>query len=841
MKINTNKKNIINDSHKDELEIIEEKGEIENLNGKVLHNSEQNEYKFSFFKKPITNLLPTKELTLEEVYNLIISDEYKEVTSSGLALEIVSDFKEHKKHKYDYVTFNGTFTQRNDKSLIKASGLFIIDIDNLDDNLIVVKDRLITDKILSPQLIFISPSGKGIKVVVRIDTSLIELENNFKKMNFIWTGVNNYFSKEYNDLIKANENGDFIDGACKDLSRACFLCRDENAFLNINPKSLEKSFFTEYKANKALTGTNEDLWVSPTTTLDTLAKRHTFTADNHHGELIKFIGAAKSISTSEEDVFKYIDNNISIAQNSGDFDYKVLKETIRSIYRQYDTDTKGVKKLSSIEFTFVIFIFKFNKGLKDYVLDRLFMDGIRNELHTAGFSKRKISKNEFIFIQKRGIVIIEVTAEIMKDYFVRKIDKIDKNFSVSYQNKNYQIPYELAKEIFFKKSNEIFNDKWLQQLQINEDEILKDTEDEMYFFFKNAKVTVTKERILKEPINELENINYCIWEEQIIQHDFEYIDDYKTCYFYKFLKNVTNHDKDRWLTMISGIGYLLNHYFKESEGQAVILYDETITDLTTPMGGSGKGLIVSAIKQLRNVSKIDGKHLQSDNRFKWEQVTPSTQVVWLDDVKADFDFSILHSNLTDGWTIERKYKPQFIIEPINSPKTVICSNSIIKRDGSTNKRRQHIIELSDFYSSRIVRGDEKPIEEIHGCLFFSKTQWDANEWNMFYSLLFDAAFQYLNTGLVYNKGVNVEINSLKQATNSDFVSWVQEQEFELNEKYDTKKCYNQFVDMYYGTNYQIGQRTFTTFLNHYANYMGWKHSNKQSNGISYFSFSAKSI
>jgi hypothetical protein len=38
------------------------------------------------------------------------------------------------------------------------------------------------------------------------------------------------------------------------------------------------------------------------------------------------------------------------------------------------------------------------------------------------------------------------------------------------------------------------------------------------------------------------------------------------------------------------------------------------------------------------------------------------QVVWIDDIKPDFDFSLLHSNLTDGWTIERKNLPQFLMQ-----------------------------------------------------------------------------------------------------------------------------------------------------------------------------------
>jgi hypothetical protein len=290
--------------------------------------------------------------------------------------------------------------------------------------------------------------------------------------------------------------------------------------------------------------------------------------------------------------------------------------------------------------------------------------------------------------------------------------------------------------------------------------------------------------------------------------------------------------------MATGIGYLLHHHFRESEGQAVLFYDESITDIKTPMGGSGKGLIINAVKQVRNVTKVDGKHLANDNRFRWELVTPSTQIVWLDDVKSDFDFSILHTNLTDGWTIERKYLSQFVIDPQDSPKTVICSNSIIQGGGSTNRRRQFIIELSDFYSKQIIKGDEKPVEQTHGCIFFNKTTWQANEWNMFFSLMLDCAYQYLNSGLVHSSGINVEINRFRQATSEDFAEWVIDQDFEKNIQYETANYFKEFVSMYYGDNLSIGQRTFTGWIKEYARYKRWKFDRKQSNGTTYFLFNS---
>lgn len=496
-------------------------------------------------------------------------------------------------------------------------------------------------------------------------------------------------------------------------------------------------------------------------------------------------------------------------------------------------NSEGAIYLTQLTFSYGILHFKYARELKLFVLSSLAMSGVLTELHKEGFARRKIGKG-YTLIQVKGSIISEVNPEIMRNFMTAYVNAIKEDISFTYKGQPYDIPALAIKETYFRNSNNIFNDTWLEHLEIHDSPVLKDTEFEMYFPFTNGLVKVSKDGI---KIESWENISgTCVWQDQLINRDFTHIKDCKSAEFYKFLLNVTNKVPARIATVLAGIGYLLHHYFRESEGQALVLYDESVTDISNPMGGTGKGLIVQALKQCRSVAKLDGKHLDPANKFKYEGVTPSSQIVWLDDVKPDFPFEMLHSNLSDGWTIERKYHSQFFIEPKNSPKTVICSNSIIKGGGTTNKRRLFAIELSDFYSKQIIRGDEKPIEDTHNGLFFSASSWDTLQYNMFYSIMFGAAHKYLNTGLVPFEGININLNRFRQATNEDFASWVVLKNFKANKPYDTKHYYDEFVAMFYGFIHAIGQRTFTGFLKEYSIYKRWSFKITRSNGVAFFTF-----
>lgn len=175
--------------------------------------------KVSFFKHPIKNVWPEKEVNLKYVYNLIRRELYEQQT---LKLRSITDSKEARNYKsqnFDYVTFSGTFSKRSDEYLISHSGLLTIDFDHIP-NLNKLKKILLEDEYFETVLLFKSPSGDGLKWIIPID-----LKQGSHKDNFL--AITNYIRLTYNVEV---------DASGKDISRACFLPHDREAY--INPKYL---------------------------------------------------------------------------------------------------------------------------------------------------------------------------------------------------------------------------------------------------------------------------------------------------------------------------------------------------------------------------------------------------------------------------------------------------------------------------------------------------------------------------------------------------------------------------------------------------------------------------
>ena len=176
--------------------------------------------KFSYFKAPIKNTTPLDTITLFDMYTFIRDVTFAHKTEE---LRVIKDNKEAKQYKaanFDYVTFSGTFSKREVKSLIKHSGLMTIDLDELS-NLEEVKQQLLNDEYFETELLFTSPSGDGLKWIVSIDLMKATHLDYFR-------GIENYLLIKYN--LKVDKSG-------KDISRACFVPHDRNCY--INPKYIK--------------------------------------------------------------------------------------------------------------------------------------------------------------------------------------------------------------------------------------------------------------------------------------------------------------------------------------------------------------------------------------------------------------------------------------------------------------------------------------------------------------------------------------------------------------------------------------------------------------------------
>jgi len=189
---------------------------------------------FSYFKAPVTNTKPFSTLTIPEVYNLIKGNKYAEATTTLRSIADVNEARKYKAAHFDYVTFSGEFTTRNDKNLVKHSGLIVIDFDHLSKTPLSygegqggevwsLRQALLADEYFDTELLFTSPSGDGLKWVIQISPPLGDL-GGFSQSDF-FAAVAYYISQTYH--IEVDKSG-------KDISRACFLVHDPNVY--INPK-----------------------------------------------------------------------------------------------------------------------------------------------------------------------------------------------------------------------------------------------------------------------------------------------------------------------------------------------------------------------------------------------------------------------------------------------------------------------------------------------------------------------------------------------------------------------------------------------------------------------------
>ena len=185
--------------------------------------------RFSFYNRPVTNKYPSSEFTLLEAYNYIIGG------ISSLATEQCRSMteeqrKDFKKTHFDCCTFSGVFKMRNSASLVRHSMLFCFDFDHLED-VEAVFNQLLNDRYFETLLLFRSPSGDGLKWVVSMEQNYLCREKYFpgdtpaKYHPIFFEAVKQYLHSAYQ--LEA-------DIKCKDVSRACFLPYDPQAY--INPK-----------------------------------------------------------------------------------------------------------------------------------------------------------------------------------------------------------------------------------------------------------------------------------------------------------------------------------------------------------------------------------------------------------------------------------------------------------------------------------------------------------------------------------------------------------------------------------------------------------------------------
>lgn len=178
---------------------------------------------FSFFTAPIRkHLKPTAAWTLKQAHEYITSAAAESITTQWRAVMAIDP--EYKKEHFSAAVFTGLFSHRANKGLQQPSGLISLDIDHINQQgwkVEALKEMLLTDAELPTRLLFISPSGDGLKLVLGRPQELAH--------STYFYALVKYFKQNYNISL---------DTGCKDIARACFLPFDPEAVYIDKPQEL---------------------------------------------------------------------------------------------------------------------------------------------------------------------------------------------------------------------------------------------------------------------------------------------------------------------------------------------------------------------------------------------------------------------------------------------------------------------------------------------------------------------------------------------------------------------------------------------------------------------------
>ena len=770
-----------------------------------------NETKVSIFK----NLYKSKDVPYIVSLSKIV-ERIKTGTSKDNVEKIrESKTKEQKdsfKRNLPSILFAGEFTERNGNSLKNHSGLMVVDFDKYPSNEIMLSQLEELKKINHFVLLFISPSGNGIKGVLKVSNELTK-ETHPK--------VFKAFQKQF--------NLDYFDIANSNIDRVCFESYDPNVFVNYDAELFEPPIFDE---GFSFIDKVPTLPLNDEFKIIEKIMSFNFKKDFVEGERNNFIfdlaGQFCEYGVNQSTTINYILNNVSY----GDFKNKEVDNTVKSAYRIRQFNTKFFEdytKINSIKLDL-------KKGKQNVINKYNIQEDVYDEIKEAdehddfwlttvdknGVEKHKIIPLKYkLFLERNGFKkhypadaqkptwvfiesnkVSETSVEKMKDFVLNYL--IERQ---EYDVWNYCSTYQI-----------LFTDNFLLMLDTIELKMLQDKKEKSYIAFNNGILEVTKNNI---NLVDYIDVDGYIWKNQIIQRNFKKIDDFSNEY-QKFISNISNNEP---LAVEVVIGYLVSTYKNKMNNKAIILNDEVISD--NPEGGTGKGLFAQGLKQIRKVSILDGKSFDDKKSFPYQTVKQETNILVFDDVNKGFNFESKFSLVTEGMTLERKNKDAIKLKVEESPKILISTNYAIKGEGNSHDRRRHEIEFCQYYGK-----DLTPYDEFGRQLF---DDWNDEDYLKFDNYMINCLQDYLKLGLIKQNAKNIKMRKFIAETSMEFYEWVSDTDnFKINSRNNKVQYFTLFVNDYQDYKKYLSQKKFTIWVKKYGNFKGFEYSDGNSQGQRWF-------
>lgn len=709
------------------------------------------------------------------------------------------------------ICFSGTFKTRSAENIIEHSGLICLDFDHFGNETIASewRERLKNDKYTN--ILFTSPSGDGLKCVVKIPA---EIENH----------------KRYWDSLKEYYNTNYFDGVTSDICRVCYESYDPEIFYNKDSEIwTEKNEFQEYEyTDKKPILPVESSSIIIQKLQKWFDKNHSVIKGERNKNIFIFANALNDYGINEIEATNYLSQ-----YQQKDFSIREIERIVSSAYSKRanhgtkyfeDIETKKaihtqVRSGKDIKRIYSQFD-QINPDVIDNVIDELKTTSTINEFWT--FNSKgicKITNHKFkLFLEQHGFC--KYYPEGSMNFIFIKIENsfIEyatpdhiKDFVLNYLlNKNELKPYEIMTS-----NTSFFKEDYLSLLKAEEIKLFEDEQDFAMLYYKNCAVKITPEGI--EKIDYL-NLNGMVWKHHVINRNFD-ITDFIGCVFDRFIGFVSGQDESRKNAIMSTMGYMMHSYKTSAKNKSIIFNDEAISE--NPNGGSGKGIIINAISKVKRVCILDGKLFDFSKTFPFQIVPADTQLLVFDDVKKRFNFEALFSLITEGITLEKKNKDAIKIPVNKSPKIIITTNYTIGGVGGSFERRKHEIELSSYFNV-----NHTPLDEF-GLMLFD--DFDQNEWQKFDNFMISCVQLFLKNGLIAHSYENLKTRKFIGDTSYEFFEWSAEN-LPLNKRLIKTEKYSKIIEDYPDLRRFLSQKKFAQWIDIYGMFLGKKVEHGNSNG-----------
>lgn len=437
-------------------------------------------------------------------------------------------------------------------------------------------------------------------------------------------------------------------------------------------------------------------------------------------------------------------------------------------------------------------------------------------LGNRGYSRFKTPDQKKILIHVEKSIVREIERDDIKQYL--------NEFSEA-------LPEEVQ-NLLYSGGSRYLSDDSLQNLRFIEPSFQECQKGIQYLYFKNCYWKITEKGISERQLTDLEghiwqtqiadnhvevlkkpmmDIEYSPTPAQKIQMEqfqknypegtfttdfstgkFEinsFSDDAINCHFLNFILNtshfywekeqkkekLTDEERDEnvrhFLQKVTSIGYLLHTHTDSRVTKAVIAMDGKLSEVGSSNGRSGKSLIGRAIQRVLPTVYIAGKATDLTNdRFLLEEVQPGrTKVLWIDDVRVNFDFEYFFPYITGGAKFETKGVRRTTLSPEQTPKLFICTNHAINGEGSSFSSRMIQLAFSDWYHDT-DDSRRTPIDDF-GVNFFD--EWNYEQWNLFFNFMATCLQLYFKYGIIDAPKERLQKRQLRQFIGEVFLEWAE--------------------------------------------------------------------